>query len=265
MKNALKSKIESGQNCVNGWLSVPSGYSAEVMARSGWDSLTVDLQHGVQDYGSMVQCLQAIAAFPVTPLVRVPTNETGIIGKALDAGAWGIICPMVNSPEEAAALVSACLYPPHGRRSNGPNRATSYADHRPYQAFANDEVMVLPMIETAEAVASLEQILDVPGVGGAYIGPSDLGLAHGLPPIFDREEPEMLAIYDRVVRETARRGQIAGIHTLDAAYAARMFDMGFRFATVASDAALMAKGAQAILKTLEQAHATQAAVRKQVS
>jgi 4-hydroxy-2-oxoheptanedioate aldolase len=251
MRNALRSRLTTGQRSVNGWLSVPSGYSAEVMARQGWNSLTVDMQHGVQDYASMVQCFQAVSGFPVTPLVRVPTNEPGIIGKALDAGAWGVICPMINCAEEAKAFVSACRYPPLGRRSNGPNRAAGYADAQSYQVFANEEVLTLPMIETSEAVEALSAILDVSGVDGVYIGPTDLAFSLGLPPVFDTENPELLAIYRRIVEETKRRGKFAAIHTMDAAYAARMFALGFGLVTVGGDAVFIAKGARATLEALK--------------
>ena len=124
MKNALKARLAVDKACLNGWLAIPSGFSAEVMARAGWHSVTVDLQHGVQDYLSMVQCFQAMGAYPVTPMVRVPWNEPGIIGKALDGGAMGIICPMVNNKAEAAALASYSLYPPMGKRSNGDRKST---------------------------------------------------------------------------------------------------------------------------------------------
>lgn len=232
---------------------MPSGYGAEIMARAGWDSVTVDLQHGVHDYASMVHCFQAMAALPVTPLVRVPSNEPGIIGKVLDAGAWGVICPMVNTPEQARDFVSACLYPPAGTRSNGPNRAAAYGDSRIYQHFANEEVLVLPMIETVEAVSNLEAILDVPGVSGVYVGPSDLGFSHGLEPKFDREEPLILGIYGRILAETAKRGLFAGIHTVDPLYAARMIEMGFRFLTIASDASLLGKASRDAMKAMRDA------------
>lgn len=251
MRNALRSRLAAGQRSINGWLSLPSGYSAEIMARHGWHSLTVDMQHGVQDYASMVQCFQAISGFPVTPMVRVPTNEPGIIGKALDAGAWGVICPMVNSAEDASAFVSACRYPPAGRRSNGPNRAAGYAETQPYQAFANDEVLALPMIETSEAVESLESILDVPGVDGVYVGPTDLAFSLGLPPVFDTDNPVLLSIYRRIVEETRKRGRFAAIHTMDPAYAARMLDIGFGLVTIGGDAVFIAKGARATVDALK--------------
>src|SRR4051794_33379521 len=155
MSNKLKARIAAGKAAVNGWLAIPSGFSAEVMAQCGWDSVTVDLQHGVQDYLSMVQCFQAMQPHPVTPMVRVPWNEPGIVGKVLDGGAMGVICPMVSTKAEAEAFVAACKYPPAGRRSNGPIRAAMYGEASVYQKTANDEILVIPMIETQEALDNL--------------------------------------------------------------------------------------------------------------
>jgi 4-hydroxy-2-oxoheptanedioate aldolase len=242
--NKLKGRLKSGKACVNAWLAIPSGFSAEVMAQCGFDSVTVDMQHGVQDYQSMVQCFQAMDKYPITPMVRVPWNEPGIIGKVLDGGAWGVICPMVNTPAEAKALANACLYPPKGKRSNGPIRAAAYGEASPYQSIANDEVLVIPMIETQEAIDNIDAILDVPGIGGIYVGPSDLGFSLGMKPMLDREEPEIFPIYEKLVKATGRRGQFAGIHNATGAYAARMIGMGFRFVTLANDSALMARAAR---------------------
>jgi len=243
--NKLKARLKSGKACLNGWLAIPSGFSAEVMAQCGFDSVTVDMQHGVQDYQSMVQCFQAMDKYPITPLVRIPWNEPGIIGKVLDGGAWGIICPMVNTAAEAKALVSAALYPPKGKRSSGPIRASAYGEASPYQTFANDEVLVIPMIETREALDNIDAILAVPGISGIYIGPSDLGFSLGLKPVLDREEPQVLAIYEELLKSTSKRGLFAGIHNSTGAYAARMIAMGFNFVTLANDSGLMARAARA--------------------
>ncbi|MGA2129117.1 MAG: aldolase/citrate lyase family protein [Xanthobacteraceae bacterium] len=242
--NKLKARLKSGKACVNAWLAIPSGFSAEVMAQCGFDSVTVDMQHGVQDYQSMVQCFQAMNGHPITPLVRVPWNEPGIIGKVLDGGAWGVICPMVNTPAESKALANACLYPPAGKRSNGPIRAAMYGEASTYQTIANDEVQIIPMIETQEAIDNIDAILDVPGISGIYIGPSDLGLSLGMKPSLDREEPKILAIYEKLLKATAARGQFAGLHNATGAYAARMIHMGFRFVTLANDSGLMARAAR---------------------
>ena len=230
----------SGKAVVNGWLAIPSGFSAEVMAQCGFDSVTVDMQHGVQDYQSMVQCFQAMQAHPVTPMVRVPWNEPGIIGKALDGGAMGIICPMINTKKEAEAMVQYCKYPPMGSRSNGPIRAGMYGEATSYQTTANAETLCIPMIETKTAIKNLEAILDVEGIAGVYIGPSDLGLSYGMVPKLDRDEPEILKIYDKILKECGKRGIYAGIHTSGAADAAKCIARGFRLTTLANDSGLMA-------------------------
>jgi len=250
VENKIKRAWAEGKAVINGWLAIPDGFSAETMAQCGFDSITVDLQHGVQDYHSMVTCFQAMGKHPVLPMVRVPWNEPGIVGKVLDAGAYGVICPMVNTVEEAQALVQYAKYPPHGTRSNGPIRMVSYGTASSYQQTANDEIIILAMIETRTAVANLEAILDVPGLSGVYIGPSDLGFSHGLVPKLDREEPEMLAIFDRVIAECAKRGLYAGIHCGTADYAARAIGMGFRLVTITNDASLMAMAARNAIKTV---------------
>src|SRR5438067_2865171 len=173
-ENKLKERWKAGKAAVNGWLAIPSGFSAEVMAQCGWDSVTVDMQHGVQDYQTMVQCFQAMDRLPVTKLVRVPWNEPGIIGKVLDGGAYGVICPMINTPEEAKNLVQYAKYPPKGTRSNGPIRSGMYGSAGSYQQTSNDEIVLLLLMETKTAVENMESILDVAGITGAYIGPSDL-------------------------------------------------------------------------------------------
>jgi 4-hydroxy-2-oxoheptanedioate aldolase len=243
-QNALRRRWKEGKAAVNGWLAIPSAFSAEVMAQCGWDSITVDLQHGVQDYLSMVACFQAMHAHPVTRLARVPWNEPGIIGKVLDGGAYGVVCPMINTKQQCEALVSACRYPPKGTRSSGPIRAGAYGVPGEYQKTANDEILVIPMIETQEALDNLEAILDVPGIDGIYVGPGDLSFSLGLVPRLDREEPQVLQIYERLIRETNNRGLYAGLHCASPVYAARMICSGFRLVTIANDSGLLAKAAR---------------------
>jgi len=231
---------ESGKAVVNAWLAIPSGFSAEVMAQCGFDAVTVDMQHGVQDYQSMVQCFQAMQAHPVTPMVRVPWNEPGIIGKVLDAGAMGVICPMINTKKEAEAMVQYCKYPPLGTRSNGPIRAGMYGEATSYQTTANTETLCIPMIETKQAVKNIDAILDVEGIAGVYVGPSDLGLSYGLAPKLNRDEPEILKAYEKILKECGKRGIYAGIHTSGAADAANCIAMGFRLTTLMNDSGMMA-------------------------
>ena len=176
--NRLREIWQEGGAAVNGWLQLPHGFAAEVMAAQGWDSLTVDMQHGPVGYDVALTMLQALSASDVTPLARVPWNEPGIIMKMLDAGCYGIICPMVNSAEEARRFVGACRYPPKGYRSFGPTRVSFYAGSD-YAQHANDTVIALAMIETAQAIENLDAILDTPGLDGVYIGPADLSQSLG--------------------------------------------------------------------------------------
>jgi 4-hydroxy-2-oxoheptanedioate aldolase len=245
MPNRMKQAWSRGETVVGGWLQIPSGYAAEVMCKAGYDTLTVDLQHGVQDYHSLVACFQAMTPHGPVPLARVPWNEPGFIGKALDAGAMGIICPMVNTPQEAKAFVAAMRYPPLGSRSHGPIRAGVYGEAGSYYKTANDDIICMPMIETEQAVRNIDAILDVPGIDAVYIGPGDLGLSMGLPPALDREEPEILKHYETVLRACQIRGVFAGIHNGTAAYALRMSAMGFRYVVLSSDAAVMLRAATA--------------------
>jgi 4-hydroxy-2-oxoheptanedioate aldolase len=251
MANKVKEAWKAGKAVVNGWLAIPNAFSAEMYSKAGWDSVTVDMQHGVQDYLSCVACFQGIGLTPgVLPMVRVPWNEPGIIGKVLDAGAYGVICPMINTEAEARALVQYSKYPPHGTRSNGPIRAGVYGEAGGYQKTANADVLVIPMIETKTALDNLEAILDVPGIDAIYVGPSDLGLSLGMVPILDREEPEILKIYERLIKETGKRGIAAGLHNGSPAYAKRMIDMGFKLVTVGgNDVGLMVNAAKAAIAT----------------
>jgi 4-hydroxy-2-oxoheptanedioate aldolase len=244
MANNVKKIWASGKVVVNAWLAIPSGFSAEVMAQCGFDSVTVDMQHGVQDYQSMIQCFQAMQAHPVTPMVRVPWNEPGIIGKVLDGGAYGVICPMINTKEEAEAFVSYCKYPPRGSRSNGPIRAMMYGEAGTYQTTANAETLCIPMLETRKAVENMESILDVEGIAGVYVGPSDLGFSYGLVPKLDREEPEIIKIYEKLIKECDKRGIAPGIHCSGWEGAVRNINMGFRLVTLMNDSGLLAMSAK---------------------
>jgi 4-hydroxy-2-oxoheptanedioate aldolase len=249
MANKVKEAWKAGRAVVNGWLAIPNAFSAEMFAQAGWDSVTVDMQHGVQDYLSLVACYQGMQRAPdVLPMVRVPWNEPGIIGRVLDAGAYGVICPMVNTEAEARALVQYSKYPPKGTRSNGPIRAALYGEAGSYQATANDDVLIIPMIETQQALDNLEAILDVPGIDAVYIGPSDLGLSLGMAPKLDRDEPEILKIYERVLNETSKRNIAAGLHNGTAGYANRMVKMGFKLVTIANEVSLMVLAARVAVK-----------------
>lgn len=247
IKNGLKQAWAEGRGTINGWLSIASPFSAEIMAAQGYDSLTVDIQHGVIDYTAAVTMFQAIRASGVTPMARVPWLDPGAIMKVLDAGAYGVICPMVNSRAEAERLVSYVRYPPDGTRSFGPTRANFSAGAN-YAGEANGEILCLAMIETAEAMEKLDEIVSTPGLDGVYIGPADLtlGITNGrLAPGFDREEPEMVEAIQRVLAAAKAAGIRAGLHCGTPDYAAKSIGWGFDLVTISNDVRLLAAAASA--------------------
>jgi 4-hydroxy-2-oxoheptanedioate aldolase len=219
------------------------------MAHAGYDSLTVDMQHGPVDYGGLVPMLQAISTTQTVPVVRVPWHDPGIIMRVLDAGCYAVICPMVDTREQAEAFVGACRYPPAGYRSFGPYRATLYGGED-YTEHADDTVVTMAMIETREALDNLDGILGVTGLDAVFVGPSDLGQSLGYGPGVDRDEPEVVGAIDTVLAAARDRGLAAGIFPTPAGYASRMVEKGFRFVNVSTDAQLMAGAAARIIQQL---------------
>jgi 4-hydroxy-2-oxoheptanedioate aldolase len=250
-ENRLRTLWKADQAVVNSWLAIPNGFSAETMAHQGWDSLTIDMQHGLIDDAAMVSMLQAISTTPTVPIVRVPWLEPGIIMKALDAGAYGLICPMVNTVDDAARLVAWTNYAPRGTRSFGPIRAVLYAG-ADYATHANDTIVRFAMIETAQALDNLDAILSVEGVDAVYIGPSDLSLALGCKPVFDDVEPKVAQAMAHILERARAHGVVAGVHNGRADVAKSRVAMGFRFVTVGSDARLLAGGSQQLLGEMRQ-------------
>ena len=248
-ENRLRSLWQEGKAAVNGWLAIPNSFATEVMAHQGWDTLTIDLQHGVVDYQAMVTMLQAISTTATVPLVRVPWLEPGIIMKSLDAGAYGIICPMVNTREEAQKLVAYTHYAPRGTRSFGPVRALYYGG-ADYPERANDTIVSFAMIETAQALDKLDDILSVEGLDAVYIGPSDLSLALGCKPQFDDVEPKVAQAIAHILARAKAHGVQAGIHNGRPDVARARIAMGFSFVTVSADARMLAAGSQQILSAM---------------
>jgi 4-hydroxy-2-oxoheptanedioate aldolase len=247
--NRLREMWPLDQPVFNGWLAIANAFSAETMAHAGWDALTIDLQHGLVDYQAMTGMLQAISSTDVVPVVRVPWLEPGILMKTLDAGAYGVICPMINSREDAQKLVAWTHYAPRGQRSFGPIRGLLYGG-ADYPQHANDTIVTFAMIETAQALDKLDDILSVEGLDAIYIGPSDLSLSLGCKPTFDDVEPKVAEAIDHILDRARAHGLVAGIHNGTPQAALQRVAKGFRFVTVASDARLMAAGAQQTLATL---------------
>lgn len=251
-ENHLRTLWKSGGAAVNGWLTIPSSFAAETMAHQGWDTLTIDMQHGMIDDAALVPMLQAISTTDTVPIVRVPWLEPGILMRALDAGAYGVICPMVNTREDAQKLVAYTHYPPRGTRSFGPLRAVLYAG-LDYVQHANDTIVTFAMIETAEALDNLDDILSVEGLDAIYIGPSDLSLALGCKPTFDDLEPKAFEAVEHILARAKAHGVVAGIHNGTPEAALKRIAKGFQFVTISSDARLMADGAQQVISAMRAA------------
>lgn len=251
MKNPLKDIWARGEPVLNGWCSVGSPFTAEIMAAQGFDSITIDGQHGALDYSHALPMFQAMRASGKTLLARVPWREPGIIMKYLDAGAMGIICPMINTAEEAAEFVSYLRYPPHGQRSFGPTRV-AFAQDGYTTTAANESILAFAMIETADGVKNLEAIAATPGLDGLYVGPADLtlGVTNGrLAPGFDREEPDMIEVQQRIAKAAKAAGIHATLHCGSAEYAARGIEWGFDMVTVQNDVRFLATAAGAAVDT----------------
>ncbi|MEN9012920.1 MAG: aldolase/citrate lyase family protein [Yoonia sp.] len=247
--NTVRTRLAASQVVVNGWLSIGSAYSAEGTGHSGAHAVTVDLQHGMLDFADALVMMQAISATPATPMVRVPDLDPAKIMHLLDAGAYGIICPMISTPEQTKTLVDACRYPPLGNRSFGPSRGLLYGGPD-YVAQANETVMAIPMIETAEAVDRIEEILDVEGVDMVYLGPNDLAFA--LDGHVGHPRPKSEAALLHVLSAATRRGIAVGIFCSGGEEARNRIEQGFQLVTPGNDFAHLTRSMrEAVRITLE--------------
>ncbi|MCP5098061.1 MAG: 2,4-dihydroxyhept-2-ene-1,7-dioic acid aldolase [Chloroflexi bacterium] len=244
--NQLRTIWAEGNTAVNGWLHIPAAWSAELMAHADWDSVTVDLQHGLADYESAVAMFQAIATTDKIPFARSTWNDPAQIMRLLDAGAYGIICPMINTRAEAEAFVGACRYPPLGYRSLGPTRARIYAGED-YAHHANDTIVTLAMIETAQALENLTDILHTPGLDGVFVGPGDLRFSLTGKPGMDLSDPILLEALEKIAKVTRENGRIPGIWVPSAATGRHMRELGYQFITLSSDSRMLAAAAQEMI------------------
>ncbi|MGB5948336.1 MAG: aldolase/citrate lyase family protein [Parvibaculum sp.] len=245
MSVSLKSRWASGEVTLGAWCMIPEALSAEALARNGFDWVLVDMQHGCMDYETALAMIRAIDLTPAVPIVRVPWNDPGIIGRVLDAGALGVVIPMIQTAEDARRAVEACLYPPAGRRSFGPVRV-GMRDGPRYFSEANGRVAVIPMIETAEALASVEEIASVPGVDALFVGPFDLSVALGLPPGDNDGQPA----FDEAIARVAAAARRAGVATAvlsNARVAPTRISQGFQMISVTTDIAALTAATRADL------------------
>lgn len=253
LENVVKTRWDDGEETLGLWLTLPDPLAVEWLGSLAFDYLCIDLQHGLIDYERTVAIAAALRQSTATPLVRVPWNEPGIIGKVLDAGAMGVVIPMVNTAAEAEAAVAAVRYPPRGRRSYGPTRA-DLALGPDYFLEANDQVLCIPMIETAEAVENLDAIVAVEGIDAIYVGPADLSLSMGLLPPSQHhpgnhcEAPLFTETLMQIVAACRRHGVVAGIHSQPDLVDIRRHQ-GFSMITVTSDLSALLRGARLALET----------------
>lgn len=237
--NRVKAIWQRGEVAYGAWLSIPSSLSCEAIARVGYDYVVIDLQHGLIDYPIAAEMLVAISCTDATPFVRVPSNDPAQINRALDAGALGIIVPLIHSADDAYRAINACRYPLEGSRSYGPVRA-SMTWGPDYYEQANDLVTCVPMIETRTALEEIESIISLPGLDAIYVGPNDLSLSLGQPPAADNAGSYQEA-YRSIAKSCAARGIVAGIHGT-AELASKHTETGYRMVTITSDLGLLRRG-----------------------
>lgn len=245
--NPLKRAWRAGRAALNLWMTIPSPWTAELLADCGYDTLTIDMQHGLADYTAAVTMMQSVAGAPVGMLCRTPWNDPALIMRLLDSGACGIICPLVNTRAEAETLVGACRYPPAGYRSFGPVRAGK-DDSFGYVAAGAETAAVIAMIETAQALANVDAIAATPGLDALYIGPADMSISLGLEDVGNFQNPGLRRALDAVLAAANNNGIIAGCHAKNPADAAFLISLGFRLTTPADDTSLLHAAARAALE-----------------
>ena len=223
-------------------LAMASLLGAEAIGGGGWDSVTIDMQHGALDDRDMMQLLQALAPRPTVPFVRVPWNSPPAIMKALDAGAQGLFCPLIETGSAAQAFVEACYYPPHGMRSIGPLLAQLRHDADYVKAVA-PSILSFAMIESEAGIKALDEILAVPQLTGIYVGSSDLALSLTGSALFDPSVPVVGEAIQIIARKARDAGKIPAIHIVKMSHASLVRELGYQHVVFASDYRLMMQAA----------------------
>ncbi len=235
--NPVRDKLKNGESVTCFWATMGLPFLAEAVAHwNFFDCILLDAQHGYWTNATLLNSFQVIDRSSAVPLVRVVNNDPGLIGRALDAGAMGVMVPMVNSPEEAEAAVAAMRYPPEGRRSAGGSRLTLYAED--YFQKANSAILTMVMIETKEAVERAEEILSVPGVDLGFVGPGDLAISLGCAP---QRGPVHEAALERVAAAGEKVGTPVGILCMTEQEGIRRIQQGYRFIPYVTDFRILQK------------------------
>jgi 4-hydroxy-2-oxoheptanedioate aldolase len=234
-KNEFKAALQAGRPQIGLWLNTGEALPAEIAASAGFDWLVIDSEHGPNDLRSIIAQLRAIAPSSAEPVVRPPSGETWFIKQLLDAGARTLLIPMVDSAEQAEALVQAVRYPPRGSRGLGAAvaRASGFNAIADYAQTADDEICLLVQAETKTAIANLEEIAAVEGVDGVFIGPADLSADMGY--LGRIEAPEVQEVIEGAIGRIVAAGKPAGILTFSETLNRRYLDLGASFVAVGAD------------------------------
>jgi 4-hydroxy-2-oxoheptanedioate aldolase len=241
----LARRVRAGETFFIAWVATPDPLVAETLARSGFDAINLDMQHGLHDPISIMQGIGAVVAAGKPAIVRVPVDDFAMASRALDMGAEAVIAPMVNSAADARAFADAMKYPPLGRRSWGPTRAMTLqgiSAASGYAALANAETLSLAMIETQEALDDLDAILAVDGIDGIFVGPSDLSLTLSNGAIIDANHPSIDDPIRRIAAATLKAGKIPAIFAGGGARAKQFASFGYTIIAVGSDSGVASSG-----------------------
>lgn len=241
--NHFKRALKAGTSQIGLWCSLSSHYSIEVVAGAGFDWLLLDTEHSPNDLESLLTQLQAVAAYPSSPVVRVPWNDTVTIKRVLDIGAQSLLIPYVQNPDEAQAAVAAMRYPPQGVRGvAGTTRATRFGRVKDYAKRAHEELCLLVQLETQDALEHVEAIADIEEIDGIFIGPADLHASMGY--TGEVANPKVLPVIEDALRRIRRAGKAPGILVGDEQLAKRCIEAGSLFTAVGVDVGILARGAE---------------------
>lgn len=251
---SLASRLRAGEIVHSAWCGLGSPIVCEMIARDGFNTVTLDAQHGLWDFAAMRDAIVAIRDGGAAPMVRVALNDFGTVSRLLDVGCEGVIAPFINTAADARAFAAVAKYPPLGERSFGPMRAmalTGIANPKDYVAQANDNIVALAMIETRAAVDNIEAIAATPGIDGLFLGPVDMSLTLSDGKTLDHTAPEVEAVLDRIINATRATGKVAGTYCFEAEQAAAFEKRGVRFFLIGSDTAFLKSGTNAALRALK--------------
>jgi len=246
LHNVFKERIRNEQVLFGLWAGLGSSYAIEVVAGSGYDWILIDSEHSPADLENVLGQLQAVAAYPTSPVVRVPWNDAVAIKRFLDIGAQSLLVPYVQTADEARAAVASTRYAPGGVRGLALNtRASRFGRLSGYAELADHEMCVMVQIETPLALDNIEEIAAVDGIDGLFIGPSDLHAGMGHPGV--TTDPEVVALIDDAIGRIALTGKAPGVFAPIEEYARRWLDLGARVVAVGADIGILSRGSDSLL------------------